>query len=249
MVEAHKFLLATHSPFFQKAFFGSGTKFREAGCDDFEIKDTTKEAFTDLVHFIYEHKINFGERSLKELYAVLNLSTMYEVERLKEVVGKHIVDFPITEATVVEVAATATDFAQFEVSHMLFSNCVTFVHSNFSSADSVIQFVRQNKDYPATVVSLVKAIPNICSNCKGNPCRNGQHPDSPSDIQPGTMMQTVSSWQWRPKYRNQKVRVEWDEGSPATVTWVEPPEPLDEDVGNPYTMDYTERTDFRFKCS
>ena len=115
VVEAHMFLLATHSQFFETAFFGSGTKFREAGCD-FEIKETTKEAFTDLVHFIYEYKINFGDTSLEELYAVLNLSTMYEVERLKEVVGKHIVDFPITQANVVEVAATATDLGQFKES-------------------------------------------------------------------------------------------------------------------------------------
>ena len=161
-VEAHRLLLAANSQFLQKAFFGSGTQFKEAGCD-FENKETTRETFTDMVNYVYEQKIEFGERGLEELCAILNLATMYEVVRLKEVVGRHIVAFPITLAKVVEVAAAATDLAQFRESEELFRNCGTFVSTNFSSVAAFIQFVRSNQGDPTTVVKLIQAIPTLSS--------------------------------------------------------------------------------------
>ena len=106
--------------------------------------------------------------------------------------------------------------------------------------------VKGNKDDPTTVVNLIQAIPTTCTNCKEDPCRNGEQTNSPSNFLPGMTLE-ISSSHWRPKYRNQKVRVESLVGGTLTFTWVEPPEPMDVDVANPYST-ALHYTSFHFKC-
>ena len=78
-VKAHKFVLAVHSVFFQKAFFGSGLNFKESS-GTVIIKETTKEAFSAMIDFIYEKKIDFGQKTVEELFDILNIAKRYQVQ-------------------------------------------------------------------------------------------------------------------------------------------------------------------------
>ena len=72
-LEAHKMIVAMHSDHFKNAFYGSGTKFKEGKEGVIFIKETTKEAFEDFLGFLYEEKVDFTKKSLRELFEILNL--------------------------------------------------------------------------------------------------------------------------------------------------------------------------------
>ena len=107
-----RFVLALHSDHFKNAFFGSGVNFKEKEEGSVVIKDTTKEAFEDFLGFNYEKKIDFGSKTLEELYEVFNLAERYQVEELKEVVSTSIKNFPLSIDNVVKSAAIAKEYGQ-----------------------------------------------------------------------------------------------------------------------------------------
>ena len=59
-VRGHKLILAAHSVFFRKAFFGTGLTFQEGTTGKVFVKETTKEAFLTMIDSIYEKKINLA---------------------------------------------------------------------------------------------------------------------------------------------------------------------------------------------
>ena len=65
------------------------------------VKETTKEAFLDLLGLIYDKDINFENKSLTDLFEILNLA----------VVSKYINNFPITMDNVAMDANTALDLS------------------------------------------------------------------------------------------------------------------------------------------
>ena len=124
-IAAHKVILAVHSEYFRVAFFGTGAHFKEDKDGIVMVKETTKEAFWDLIGFIYEKDIAFKKKSLIELFEILNLAQRYQVDKLKEVVSKYINNFPITMDNVAMVANTALDLSNIfdEVSENLLKSC------------------------------------------------------------------------------------------------------------------------------
>ena len=151
---AHKVILAVHSVYFRAAFFGTGTFFKEDGA--VLIKETTKEAFRDLVGFIYEKEIDFGKKTLMELFEILNVAQRYQVDELKEMVSGHINNFPISLENVVMVAATAQELSHFdEVSKHLLKRCLDLLSTKMVDVRSVLAFISNNED-AATVQKLLK---------------------------------------------------------------------------------------------
>ena len=57
-IAAHKVILAVHNEYFRAIFFGTGAFFKEGKDGIVVVKETTKEAFLDLLGFIYEKDIN-----------------------------------------------------------------------------------------------------------------------------------------------------------------------------------------------
>ena len=78
-IVAHKMILSVHSEYFRVAFFGTGANFKEDKDGIVMVKETTKEAFWDLIGFIYEKDIDFGNKSLTELFEILNMAQRYQV--------------------------------------------------------------------------------------------------------------------------------------------------------------------------
>ena len=79
-MEAHKVILAMHSKYFKDIFFRSGV-FLKSGSNVMPtviIKGTTKGAFKEFLGFFYEEKIDFGEKSLTELYEILKLAKKFQ---------------------------------------------------------------------------------------------------------------------------------------------------------------------------
>ena len=247
-LHAHKIILALHSEHFKNAFFGSGTLFKENEDNVVEIKETTKEAFEDYLGFNYEKRIKFEKKNLVELYELLNLAERYQVKELKDKVSHFIKNFPLSIDNVAKVAATACEFAQFgEGSLELYAKCVTFLATQFTDAQSVLNFVVRNED-EATVVKLLRDVKNPgCPNCQQTPCRNKSSISRKDLLLPGMLIQTGDSG-WRQRYKHQLCRVvSTGEGGNVSVTWVNPPAHHDVDVSDPYTshLDYM---GFKYVC-
>ena len=151
---AHKVILAVHSNYFRAAFFGTGTLFKQDGT--VLIKETTKEAFRDLLGFIYEKEIDFGRKTLRELFELLNLAQRYQVDELKDRVSGHINNFPLSLDNVAMVAAVAEELSHFEeVSKHLFKSCVDLLSTKMVDVRSVLTFISNNED-GAIVQKLLK---------------------------------------------------------------------------------------------
>ena len=76
-IAAHKVILAVHNEYFRAIFFGTGAFFKEGKDGIVVVKETTKEAFMDLLGFIYEKDIHFENKSLTDLFEILNLAQHY----------------------------------------------------------------------------------------------------------------------------------------------------------------------------
>ena len=86
-IAAHKVILAVHNEYFRAIFFGTGAFFKEGKDGIVVVKETTKEAFLDLLGFIYEKDIDFENKSLTDLFEILNLAQRYQVDKLKNVMS------------------------------------------------------------------------------------------------------------------------------------------------------------------
>ena len=96
-VQAHKLLLAGVSPVFRKQFFGP-LKTTE---DTVDIKETTIEAFTTMISFIYQPS-NSDTFSLSDITCpqslcdVLNLAERYEMLTMGALIRSILESLPIT---------------------------------------------------------------------------------------------------------------------------------------------------------
>jgi hypothetical protein len=123
-IAAHKYFLAMASPVFKAMFFGLTKETREV----VPLRGTSKDAFTLMIHYIYEKKICWMEKGVFLLLEVVNLAEMYDLEGLIEEVKKPLAKYPLTPETVIPVASAAEMFSQFEeISSRMFSLCATFL--------------------------------------------------------------------------------------------------------------------------
>ena len=239
---AHKVILAVHSNYFRTAFFGTGTSFKDQKDGIVLIKETTKEAFRDLLGFMYEKEINFEEKTLTELFEILNLAQRYQVDMLKDVVSDFITDFPLSLDNVVMVAATSEEMSHFEeVSTDLGKACVDLLATQLVNVRSVLNFISNNED-GATVVKLLKDLDiknermQDCDNCGKNPCLNKSSIIF-NDLASGQVIQTTNSTSWQSTYRLQVCRVASVSVSGATVAWVNPPNSAKQNTYPKYNME------------
>eukprot|EP00092_Neocalanus_flemingeri_P030410 GFUD01033010.1.p1 GENE.GFUD01033010.1~~GFUD01033010.1.p1 ORF type:complete len:276 (+),score=77.27 GFUD01033010.1:70-897(+) len=159
-VKAHKMFLAMASPVFRTQFYGSSKDTK----DVIPIKETTKEAFDAMIEFIYEIEINWETKSAVDLFYLANMASKYLIEEMGEYVKKISETFPLTMETVVEIAATANEFCQFEeTSTALFLHCAKFLKSQLTSVNSCLTFVARysDTDMMATAVKLVAKLDQL----------------------------------------------------------------------------------------
>ena len=181
-VRAHKFLLAGVSPVFRKQFFGP-LKTTE---DTVDIKDTTIEAFTTMISYIYEPSDSktFSLSDItcpQALCELLNLSERYEMLTMGALVRSTLESLPITSENMMFTATVAKDFAVFEkVSEMLLDKCSEFCTTKLKTSDDVFNFLKDTQDnYPGhdkdLLLDLMRRAAK-CRNClqRGSKCKDGE---------------------------------------------------------------------------
>ena len=253
ILKAHKVILAVHTNYFRAAFFGTGTSFKEEKEGIVLIKETTKEAFRDLVGFMYEKEIDFGKKTLTKLFEILNLAQRYQVDELKNMMSGHINNFPLSLDNVVMVAATAEEGSHFEeVSTNLLKSCVDLLSAKMVDVRSVLSFISNNED-GATVQKLLKDLgvktkksKQDCDNCGKQPCRNKSKISNFDDLTPGQMIQTINSAPWLETGRLKVCRVVSVSGSGARIAWMNLPNGDNQGQSRNYPSSFYDK--FTYMC-
>ena len=181
-VRAHKFLLAGVSPVFRKQFFGP-LKTTE---DTVDIKDTTIEAFTTMISYIYEPSDSktFSLSDItcpQALCELLNLSERYEMLTMGALVRSTLESLPITSENMMFTATVAKDFAVFEkVSEMLLGKCSEFCITKLKTSDDVFNFLKDTQDnFPEHDKNLSLEVMRGAAKCRnclqvGSKCKDGE---------------------------------------------------------------------------
>ena len=268
-VKAHKLILAAHSVFFRKAFFGSGLNFKESS-GTVIIKETTREAFSAMIDFIYEKNIYFGAKTVEELFDILNIAKRYQVDDLTLAITNHFKNFPWSPTNLnklVMSVAYAEEFKQFpDETKALFTSAATFLNKKLTSMDDVLSFLcdkgSDNNDVAIKLLAEVKKLP--CDNCEGRPCRQDkdwqiQHI---SHIKPGQVVKTTNNLRgtWPARYQDKACQVISVNRNPLSglrgcnpdtveLQFLNPPcPPAEGDFPNPYTWKFVSRA-LVFKCN
>ena len=177
-VKAHKMFLSMASPVFRKQFYGSLADKKEM----INVRGTTKKAFEGLIEFIYEVDISWETQTVVELFQLVNLAHKYLIPEMEEYVRNILENTDLTMETVVEVAATAEEFAQFEeTSSCLFMHCTNYLQNHLTTSKSCLEFAGNHAgtQYSGTAVRLMAAcsgkqtLQHKCSNCAEHPCKDG----------------------------------------------------------------------------
>jgi len=125
-IPAHRYLLATCSPVFCKQFFGLLAEKNKY----ITIRGTTGHAFNFLVQHIYGFNLDY-EMEVDQLFEILNLSEMYDVAVLKELITAKLSDIIVTKDEVLEAARVALAFHHFEkASNSVLLNCSRVLKKN-----------------------------------------------------------------------------------------------------------------------
>jgi len=175
VVSAHKFLLAGASPVFRRQFLGS---LKETS-DVVVIKETTFEAFTTMINYLYNppgKSFTLSQMKCPQgLCEIYNIAERYQLENLKLIVYAVVSALSINSENLLFAAATAKRWYVFpNVSEMLLEKCATFLAEKMKTAEDVFKLMLLTKQsYPDADPDLLQELlrmnaekPKSCSNCK-----------------------------------------------------------------------------------
>jgi len=189
-VKGHKMLLSLFSPVFKRQFYGAtsdGTK------NNVTVKETTKDAFEKMLHFVYSIDIDWSAMTVEELYDVVNLAEKYQIDLLMKEVKIQLENFPLTMENLMEVAVTADEYKQFpDVTSVVIQSCAKFLNSSLQSKEAILKFAAEQvgKDQGAVGIKLLAlahshSLLNLCKNCSGDPCHHGEEVSSLDKVSEG----------------------------------------------------------------
>ena len=256
-LKAHKLILAAHSVFFRKAFFGSGLNFKESS-GTVIIKETTKEAFEAMIDFIYEKNKNFGSnQTVEQLFDLLNISKRYQVDELSLAILNHFKNFPWTRNNLSDLN-NVEEFKQFpDETEALFKSAANFFKKNFTSVKDMHVLCETSTLYNRPpfkgdlVVRLLAETKKLrCDVCKWSSCKHGEMIRGIEELKPGQLVKTKPMHHWRERYRGKVCQViSVDKESEAVeLHFLNPPSPGDDDMTNPYKWQF-QFCDLLFVCN
>ena len=186
LVSAHKFLLAGASPVFRKQLMGP----LEETSDVVAIKDTTFEAFTTMIDYLYNppgHNFSLVHMTCPQrLCEIYNIANRYQLVHLKASVYVDLKFLPINTENLLSTVATAKLWQIFpDMSNMLLEKCATYLSEKMKTAEDVFKLMLVTKEsYPDADPDLLQKLlrmnaknPKTCPNCKRGlaHCVHGQH--------------------------------------------------------------------------
>jgi len=174
-IQAHKHVLGMVSLTFRNMF-------RNMPAEVIEIKETTEQAFGVMVDAVYNKspiEASLADKSVDEIFAVVNLAKIYMISELMEDLKQFISSFPLTDETLLVVAAEAMEYRNLfeeEAGHLLLT-CANYLKPKLMDARSIFRYVDENvanKEVVATLLAMMNNIaPTGCHNCQKDPCQNG----------------------------------------------------------------------------
>ena len=106
------------------------------------IKETTFEAFKNMLNFIHDIVEDWSRVELAELLHLANLAERYNLPKMKLKVRENLKSFIITEENMLETAATAEDFACMgQESEALLQACSSCLEDSLATPGDLQKFM------------------------------------------------------------------------------------------------------------
>ena len=215
-VPGHKFIFSLNSPVFRSSFCGTGDF---AGKNDKMVEITgTLQAFRLMTNFLYNKPTTFDELSVVEIFDVVDLAHCYNIAKLEEALEQHLGKYLVTKNSVIEVAKTAEEFAEFKMaSQALLWNCAKTLQKELPDTKAFTEFSSQvaGSGDEAVCLKLFSMMndlqPLACSNCQQSPCISGTEITSAAQVRVGTRLAFNAN---HPNYRG----LDCDFGSSEVVS-------------------------------
>ena len=149
-----------------------------------DVKETTIEAFTTMVSFIYQPSDSFSLCDItcpQSLCELLNLAERYEMLTMAALVRSVLESLPITSENMIFTATVAKNFEVFEnVSKMLLAKCGQFCTSKLKTSDDVFTFLKDTQEhFPEHDSELLLEVMRGAAKCRnclevGGKCKDGE---------------------------------------------------------------------------
>ena len=150
---AHRWLLAGISTVFRRMFFGS---IGEPAGEVVEVKETTPEAFSTMINFIYmppEELFNLQDvRCPQKLFEVMALAERYEILELKMMASDALENLAISRENMIFTATVAHNYKSTgfdSVGQKLMVKCLKFLYDTTSGAGDIgVLIMETEKNFP-----------------------------------------------------------------------------------------------------
>ena len=138
ILAGHKKVMAIKSSAFEAMFYGPLKEDKEP----ILIKETTFEAFKNMLNFLHDIVEDWSKAELTELLHTANLGERYHLPKLKLKVLEHIKNFTVTEDNLLETAATAEEFGCLGLeSEALLQACSSFLEDSLITPGDLQKFM------------------------------------------------------------------------------------------------------------
>merc|ERR1719186_1384799 len=180
-IECHKIVVGMVSPTFKLMFYTTDVGDKTA--QKITILGTTRPAFQIIINVLYKVKSiedSLKEKPLQEVFDVINLIERYQMADLQKLVNEFLANYPVTDDTVLEVAAEAIHQNRLfqKEAQLLLLACAKFLKPKLKDVNTIFKYAEENEDRHEVVAILLARMnglpPTKCSNCGYVDCQDGK---------------------------------------------------------------------------
>ena len=163
-IGAHKLLLAGVSPVFRGMFFGP---LKEVG-EVVEVKETTFEAFDNMVNYIYKPPCVFNLDHIRcdpqQLFELLTLATKYQMFNLARMTLDSLESFTVARENMIFTATVAKNYKGLfeDVSIKLLMKCLKFLFDTTTGGGDICALVKETVDnFPGASLDILRDLVDV----------------------------------------------------------------------------------------
>ena len=163
-IGAHKLLLAGVSPVFRGMFFGP---LKEVG-EVVEVKETTFEAFDNMVNYIYKPPGGFDLDHIRcdpqQLFELLTLATKYQMFSLAKMTLDSLESFTVARENMIFTATVAKNYKGLfeDVSIKLLMKCLKFLFDTTTGGGDICALVKETVDnFPGASLDILRDLVDV----------------------------------------------------------------------------------------
>ena len=165
LIGAHKIFLAGVSPVFRGMFFGPMKEKKEV----IEIKETTHEAFTTMISYVYKPPGMFKVDEIfcpQKLFELLYLAERYQVGNLKRKTEDALQSLTLTQENMIFTATVAKKFEKVfdNTSTKMLMRCLKFLFDTTNGASDICALIKgTNDNFPEANLEILHELVSIGS--------------------------------------------------------------------------------------